>query len=91
MAWQVPLSSSGMIDLGETDSVFVGRTVQLSSNLEYAVRGIGSNHQALIHGTVAGASSGIILGDFPSVDINNQLTVEAGGQIFGFGFSALRC
>jgi Ca2+-binding RTX toxin-like protein len=63
MAWQYPLSATDpteTIDLSTTDNVYIAQQVVITSG-NFAVRGTGSGHHAIIEGSVAG-NYGILLG-----------------------------
>ena len=68
------------MNLGEADSAFIAAGVTVSSTDFNTIVGAGSNHHVLVYGTVANSSSdAVFLGNSPSVDSNNRLTVKAGG------------
>src|SRR3954470_12322066 len=94
MTWQIPQSQTAttgtvLVPLGATDSVFVasGVTIALTGGIA-TIRGDGSDHEALIYGTVANASglAAVVLGDNtnPGGDTGEIVTIAASGQVRSF-------
>ena len=87
MPWISPSSKDQptlVVNLHETDNVFVASNVVIASSDDCTIKGNGSNHQALVYGTVVGSAFGfftINLGDAPSVDHDEFVHVMAGGHV----------
>ncbi|MDQ0323185.1 Ca2+-binding RTX toxin-like protein [Pararhizobium capsulatum DSM 1112] len=92
MAWQYPISSTSTtttIDLTTTDNVYVAQQVAITSSKGIGVYGSGSNHHAVIDGTVAGYYEAVWLGSNGSVDKGQFLEISKTGKLFsGDGYGA---
>jgi Ca2+-binding RTX toxin-like protein len=92
MAWQIPQSvtqAATVANLTTTDDVFVASGVTIASTAAATIEGTGSDHEALIYGTVVG---NIILGDNSTLDSGETVTIKAGGHVQSFGIgSAIVC
>lgn len=77
MSWKYVVSTQTQINLGTTDSVFVGQYVTLGGG----IIGTGSNHHVIIDGTVAGDTA-VQLGDDFEVDSGQNLEISETGKLF---------
>lgn len=91
MAWQFPTSSTTSainVNLGTTDSVYVGSNVSIASINQQAIYGTGSYHEAYIDGSVAGPY-GVYLGDDLTVDHNQLVTISDIGRVFSTSYGVV--
>jgi Ca2+-binding RTX toxin-like protein len=66
----------------ETDDVLVESGVTIVSTENLTIRGVGSDHEVRIRGTVeANMNSAIFLGDNASADSNETVIIEPGGEV----------
>ncbi|CAN7389795.1 calcium-binding protein [Rhizobium sp. LjRoot254] len=89
MVMLTPPSTVGagpVVNLGTTDSVTVGKNVALVSTSGHVITGTGSEHAAIIDGTLVASAFGITLGDI--FDFGNSATVGQSGRIIALGGSA---
>lgn len=94
MVMQFPQSETTdgiTVNLGETDVVFVASNVFIASTDNVAIRGTGSNHQAIIEGVVATGSNGTVqLGNQFALDSGQTVEISASGEVRHFSnFSAV--
>lgn len=77
MPWKYAVNTETEVNLGTTDSVYVGRNVTLTGG----ITGSGSNHQVIIDGTVAGHSA-VLLGDSYFADSGESVEISESGKLF---------
>ncbi|MFI0846807.1 calcium-binding protein [Mesorhizobium sp. IMUNJ 23232] len=91
MAWQIPLSTSQdatVAPLGTTDDVFVASDVTIASKASFTIWGQGSDHEAIVYGTVISIGQvAILLGELDGE--NNTVSVKSGGEVHSLEASAV--
>lgn len=88
MAMLTPPSTLGagpLFELAAADSITVGRNVALVSTSGHAINAVGSEHTAIVNGTVIGAFFAIVLGDSSATFSGNSVTVGESGRVMGLG------
>jgi Ca2+-binding RTX toxin-like protein len=83
MSWKYAVSTETQINLGTTDSAFVGQYVTLGGG----IIGTGSNHHVIIDGTVAGDFT-VRLGD-DDPDSGEHLEISETGKVFSGSANAV--
>ncbi|MDB5552072.1 MAG: hemolysin-type calcium-binding repeat family protein [Rhizobium sp.] len=85
-----PVSAIGagtLVNLGTTNSVTVGKNVILAATSGSVIYGTGSNHEAIINGTLI--SQGITIFYANGAATGNSVTVGKTGEVFAFGGSGV--
>lgn len=96
MTMLVPTSTFGsgpLFDLGTTDSITVNENVVLAATTDRAITGSGSNHQAILNGTVISQFFSVLLGSASPGISGNSVVVGAHAKVVsvGTGAGAIAC
>jgi len=74
-----------LFELGALDSITVKKNVALVSTSGHVINAVGSDHTAIVHGTVVAQFFGIVLGASSSTYSGNTVIVAESGRIMGLG------
>jgi Ca2+-binding RTX toxin-like protein len=88
MAMLTPPSTIGagpLFELGALDSITVQKNVALVSTSGHVINAVGSDHTAIVNGTVIGHFFGIVLGASSPTYSGNTVIVAKSGTVMGLG------
>jgi Ca2+-binding RTX toxin-like protein len=92
MALVSPLNSvtsqGTALSLGTADDLYLSSDIYIASAAT-AVFGSGSGQEVVVDGRIYGATAAVFLGDDPVTDVNNTVSVSAGGALITTGLAAL--
>lgn len=78
----IVVAAGAALDLGTTDSVYVGRNVLIASPDYVAVWGTGAGQSVTVYGSVAG-DYGVYIGAQITNDTHGSVFIGAGADVFG--------